>query len=391
MPTQDARALAALRLLLRTSHLAEPDELPALVDSAGRLLGGVRCVLHVADDEQVVLVPLSEAPAEAITIEGTLAGRAYVDLAQHVSTAGDGPVLWSPVLDGTDRLGALLLELAPGTALTEELLADVRDVCALVAELLVTRSQYGDAVERARRRSGLTVPAELQWRMLPPLTFVSPRVAIAGVLAPASEVAGDCFDYAVNAGTTHVAVLDAMGHGLHATLLSSVATAALRNGRRRGTGLAETVTAVDEALASQFGGDNFVTGIVGELDLETGWWSWVACGHPPAMLVRGGRVVKELDQLVGPPLGLSLLGRPPEVGRERLEPGDRLVLYTDGVVEARDADGAFFGVERLVDLITRQESSGSRSPRPCAGCTTRCCTTRRVACRTTRRRSSSSG
>lgn len=357
-----APVLRALRFLLRASHLAGPDDLPDLVTGAAHELGATRAVAYVADYDQVLLVPLvppGGPGGEALAIEGTLAGRAFSDVVQHTSQAGKGPVLWAPLVDGTDRVGVLQLELPHGREVDEELRADCDDVAALVADLITTRSAYGDAVEAARRRVALTVPAELQWRLLPPLTFVAPRVAVAGVLAPSSEVAGDSFDYALVGGTLHVAVLDAMGHGLEAALLASVAVATLRNARRSGQDLAETVRSIDRELAEQFGGDRFVTGIVGQLDVRTGLWRWVAAGHPPALLLRGGRVVKSLEAVVGPPLGLALLDDDVELGSERLEPGDRLLLHTDGVVEARDADGEFFGTQRLVDLVGR-EAAGER-------------------------------
>lgn len=85
------------------------------------------------------------------------------------------------------------------------------------------------------------MPAELQWRLLPPLSFVTPRVAVSAVLVPSAEVAGDSFDYAVNGDIAHVAVVDAMGHGLEATLLATVAIGGLRNARRAGLPLEETV------------------------------------------------------------------------------------------------------------------------------------------------------
>lgn len=366
MSDLDDRLLDALRYLLRISHLGGPDELPAMVSEVGRRLGAVDALLYVVDYDQLVLVPLTPtgaAPArvqaaEAVTVDGTLAGRAFGDVVQHVADAGTHLSLWVPLVDGTDRLGVLQVLLAPGTDVDDALSQACADVASLIAELLVSKAMYGDAVERARRREAMTVPAELQWTLLPPLTCVSSRVGISGVLAPAVEVAGDSFDYALNGNTLHVALFDAMGHGMQATLLSAVAVSTLRSARRSGLGLHDTVRSVERELADHFGPDTFVTGIIGELDVVTGWWQWSTCGHPAALVVREGKVVKALEDVIGPPLGLGLLEEPPPVGRERLQPDDRLLLYSDGVVEARDRDGEFFGTERLVDFVTREAVAG---------------------------------
>ena len=373
------RTLAALRVLLRSTHLAGPDDLPALVGAAGAALGAGRAGLYLVDYDQMLLVPLQTgaelgpAPAEGevvaavephdseahvpLIISSTLAGRAYSELAQQTSNSGPGVTVWSPVLDGTERLGVLRLDFLDQDGLEPELAASCQDVAALLAELVMTRSLYGDAVERTRRRNPMTVPAELAWRALPPLTFVSPRVSVAGALAPAEEVCGDSFDYALNGDTLHVAIFDAMGHGLQAALLASVAVGTLRNARRAGLDLVATVQAIDSTLSGHFEPGQFVTGIIAELDLTGGWWRWSTCGHPPTLLVRSGRVVKQLDAVTDPPLGLGLLGQP-QIGAERLQPGDRLLLHTDGVAEARDSAGDFFGTERLVEFTSRQAAAG---------------------------------
>lgn len=363
--TED-RTLAALREMLRSSHLAGPSDLPRMVAAAGERLGATRARLYVADYDQVLLVPLTvssagepDVPAPddpgPVVIDGTLAGLTFSDITQHASSPDDGTVtLWTPVLNGTERLGVMELDLPQDEADDEAVRQGALDVAALVAEMVITRSLYGDAVEHARRTTHHTVEAELQWRLLPPLTFVSPSLSVAGVVAPAHEVAGDSFDYAINGSIAHVAMLDGMGHGLEATLLAAVAVSWMRNSRLAGLDLEATVRAVDAGVASHFGPDKFLTGIIGELDVATGWWRWITCGHPPALLLRGGKVVKRLDSVVGAPLGLELLGDEPLMGQEHLEPGDRLVLYTDGVVEARDERGEFFGTERLVEFVTRE-------------------------------------
>ena len=366
--------LAATRLLLRASNTARADDLPSLVRLAGYEFGASFALIYVVDYDQVQLLPLLEGDPqtegallmarEALPVEGTIAGRCFTDVSVTSSAgamrSGAGISIWAPLLDGTDRLGVLELVFDDEIDVDEALDTDLKLLAALIAELVMSRTLIGDFIERTRRRLPMLLESELQWKLLPPLTFMSPRVSIAGVLAPTHEVAGDSFDYAVNGDIAHLCIVDAMGHGLDATLMSAVATGALRNARRSGLNLVDTTRSMNKHLAAQFGGSKFVTAIIGELDTRTGVWTWVNAGHPAALVVRRGRVVKTLDSIINPPLGLQ--HEAPEVGEERLEPGDRLLLYTDGVIEARDDEGDFFGISRLVDLVSREGAS----PRPAA-------------------------
>ncbi|MDP9433947.1 MAG: serine/threonine-protein phosphatase, partial [Actinomycetota bacterium] len=168
------------------------------------------------------------------------------------------------------------------------------------------------------------------------------------------------FDYSLDGDTLHLAVFDGMGHGLGAAVLASVALAAYRNARRGGQSLLDTAQLVDEVLAEQFGVDSFVTGVFGRLDLTTGTLSLLCAAHPAPLLVREGKPVGEVAVEPGPPLGFGV--RADRVVEARLQPGDRLLMFSDGVVEARSAAGEFFGLDRLLDLVTRQESNQQPPP-----------------------------
>ena len=98
--------------------------------------------------------------------------------------------------------------------------------------MLVTKHAYTDQFFRARRREPMSVSAEIQWSLLPPLSMSVPQVEVAGILEPAYRVAGDSFDYALNDDILHVAVIDAMGHGLDAATMATVAIGAYRHARR---------------------------------------------------------------------------------------------------------------------------------------------------------------
>jgi serine phosphatase RsbU (regulator of sigma subunit) len=239
-----------------------------------------------------------------------------------------------------------------------------RRFASLVAELVMTKNLYSDTIVRTRRRSEMGLAAEMQWSLLPPLTFACDQVVVAGALEPAYEVAGDSVDYAVDAGRARFAVFDSMGHGLSSAQLAVLAVASYRNSRRQDRSLVATAQAIDEAVYDVFAGDAFTTALIAELDTDTGILSWVNAGHPDPLLLRGGHTVKALETDHGLPLGLGpAVGPAPHLlGTEHLQPGDRVLIYTDGVTEARSPDHQFFGVERLVDLLNRNFAGGLPAP-----------------------------
>ncbi|MCA1692756.1 MAG: SpoIIE family protein phosphatase [Actinobacteria bacterium] len=353
------RGAQELTHLVDASHLVVPDDVPVLLVQHARALGADDAALYLVDYEQRVLVPVpnpDSSAREEVVIDTTLAGWCYRTLEIQTTAAEEGGLrVWAPVLDGVERLG--VLELA--FRVEEPNLDEVRVLAGLVAEVVVTKQAYGDLFERVRRRQPMSVAAELAWRLLPPLTFGTDQLVISGVLAPVYQLGGDSFDYAVDAHTARISVFDAMGHGLEAGLLVSVAMAACRASRRAGGDLADSAAAIDRAVGDQFGPDRFVTAVLAELDLASGCLRWSVSGHPPPLLLRNGRVVKTLEGEVAPPLGVSGCV---VVSEERLEPADQVLFFTDGVVEARSAEGEFFGVGRLVDLVTRTSAAATPAP-----------------------------
>ena len=132
---------------------------------------------------------------------------------------------------------------------------------------------------------------------------------------------------------------------------------ACRHARRDGAPVAGIHAAIDQALAGYYGDDSFATGIIARLATGPGRLEWSCAGHPrPLLLLRGRKVVAELS--CDPTLPFGLGGGRPEPGICELEPDDAVLLYTDGVVEARTPDGELFGLERLADLLEREAASG---------------------------------
>lgn len=359
--------------MLLQAHLAAPHEMAGLVARQAATLGVEQAVVYLADLQQEYLVPLTDPQAGSsrypLPVDTTLAGRAFQHVEIQLQAVDQGVQVWLPMLDGTERLGVLAVtvpaELARSVAVDGPLGVRLRRFASLVAELLVTKTAYGDDLVRARRRQRMSLPAEMQWSLLPPLTFGCAEVTIAGALEPAYEVAGDTLDYAVNRGRVHLAVVDGMGHGLQSAQSAVLAVSAYRNGRRGDLSLAENFRNIDATLQAAFGSEVFATAVLAELDSDTGRFTWVSAGHPEPVLMRRGRMVKLLTVEPSLPLGLGGVepgAGPPMVGTAQLEPGDQVLLYTDGVIEARSPEGELFGVPRLVDLVSRQLAGGLPAP-----------------------------
>ncbi len=276
-------------------------------------------------------------------IDTTLAGRAFQAERSVVAT----DTVWVPLVNGAERLGVLHVR-TPDTS--DEVLRRLEDVAGLVSALIVTKSRYGDALVMARRTQPMSLAAELRWSILPPLTFTGDHVGIACELEPAYDVAGDCFDYAVDDGVLHLSVMDAMGHGLEACRLANLATAAYRSARRQGLDLPATYRLIDGCLRDQFGDEHFVTAQLATLDVARGTLEWVNAGHPHPLLLRRGRATELRSE---PALPLGLGDATPVPSRASLEPSDALLFFTDGIVEAGSPGGERFGAGRLLDLTCR--------------------------------------
>jgi hypothetical protein len=327
----------------------EPWALPTLVDEIAEILGARAARLYVADyalrSLQQVGVDGPVGPPQLIA--RSLAGRSFTS-GQVLASAGDPTVVSVPLVEGTDRIGLLQLDLDswPGTVP-----AAWEPILSVLVMTLITRGRYTDGWARARRSEPLSPAAEIQWDLLPPLSCTTTDVSVAGILQPAYDIGGDSFDYALNRRNLEFAIVDAIGHGMPAVLMSTAAINSLRNARRAGHDLTAAYRQADGVITQQFGNSFYVTGQLGSLDVASGTLSWINAGHVPPMLVRNGTYAGELTCRPSMPLGLG--GDVVQVATEHLQRGDRVLFYTDGIIEARAPDGAFFGDRRLADFLVR--------------------------------------
>lgn len=336
----------SVRALLGSRRQYGPSDICGVVDTARVLLGAERAQVHVADYGLKCLRVLTSAGplGEPYMHEGTMAGRAFTT-GEVIATDA---TIWIPLVDDRERLGVLEVEMPDAHAPQPSVHADLSAVLVL---LIISMRRYTDVWLRARRALPVSAAAEAQWDLLPPLASATPEVAVSGILEPAYEIGGDSFDYAINPGRLDLAIVDAIGHGMSAVLMSTAVINSLRNTRRMRSSLVEAYRQADELLSRHFGNSNYVTGQVASLDLATGVLTWINAGHLLPLLVRNGTYAGELQCTPSMPMGLG--GPVVQVAQETLQRGDRVLFHTDGISESVSPSGGRFGLDRLADFLVR--------------------------------------
>lgn len=339
-------------------------QMAGLISEGARRLGLVRTRLYLSDVQQRRLVPVPQPDLPAtddpgFEIEGSLAGLAY--RTERVQTAPSDHCAWFPMVDGVERIG-VMQAVGPGAA--GGLLEACQALASLAALLVVSKSSHHDLLIQIERARPMTLQAELLWAFLPPRTIGTAIATSSAVLEPAYNVGGDAFDHNFIDGVLHLTLVDAMGHDLASGGASAAALAACRFVRRAGGTLSDIVATIDRTLVDWIP-ERLMTAVVAELDTHSGDFTWINCGHPPPLLLRQGHVVHHA--LERPPHHLPLgfgfhLSKPPAQRHVRLQPGDRVLMYSDGVTEARSRDGDLFGEARLADAVIRSIASGESAP-----------------------------
>ena len=335
---------AQIAALLHQSREAPPDRLGEFLSERAVHFGMLDLTVYVADFEQRHLMPIpGSVDTTALDMDESMGGRSYSTARQLEETVGDGVRLWSVVVDGAARLGVFSVIFSE---VDDERRSLANSLAGVIAALLVTRGQCTDAYTTLRRSQKLTLAAEMQWDLLPPLSLDSGRVSVAGLIQPAYEVGGDSFDYALNGDTLEFGVFDAMGHGLVSSQLAHLAVTSYRHSRRVGLDLEATYGVMDEAVRGRGSGEEFVTCVLGRLDILTGGLQWINVGHPAPFLLRDGEVLRLGACEPTLPAGLGD-GGVAEIGNDVMSPGDRLCCITDGVIDAHRPGGEDFGEDRV--------------------------------------------
>jgi hypothetical protein len=363
----DTSERSLLRLLDRLDRAGLNGLVPTLLEHLDGSVGatGVRLLLADIEARRLEVRPglqAGESPrSQEIEIDGSVHGAVYLEGAAAATRIDGHPVAIVPVTARRERQGVLEVTLR------DEPSADARDVveCAgvLLGYVVTMGDLWTDEFHFARRRREMTLAAEIQWSLLPLAAFASREISVAGALEPAYEVGGDTFDYACSDRALTLGIFDSMGHGLTAARLSSLAVATFRNARRAGRTIEEQAGRIHDTLLPGFQDEGYTTGAIVEVDLRAPERSAVVnAGHEQPFLQRDGGSAEQLalrpDIPFGMPFESDRTGQP-----LALRPGDRLTLFSDGVIEARPDGGDMLGLSGLADLLDRTRG---RSPREAA-------------------------
>jgi serine phosphatase RsbU (regulator of sigma subunit) len=284
------------------------------------------------------------------------------DARGHVVAISDEPRSASPSLSRELRMDGALVGrvVASGPAIHEPL------VPVAIEALAVSLEQLADAERRAAMsdqgaaaRASSAIAAELALGRVQQRTIVSliaPDVGgydLASHYEPAREIGGDFFELFRLRRRGHplgIVIADVAGKGIGAALLMAFARPVIHTALTAASGPADALERVNRILVGELHTTLFITALVGRLDVRTGLLRLANAGHEPPLLVPGGGGTIRPVEGGGP-----LLGAFPALGVEdievQLEPRDQLVLYTDGVTDARSPAGERFGRTRLLEAL----------------------------------------
>src|SRR4051794_28664325 len=351
-------------LLEKVEEAAPIDAVEAVASALGEMVQARAVALLIADFSGRAVVRLSSSTrgvegarsrgveqAETLPLTGTVHERVLRTQQADVATVDDGTRVIVPVTDRGDAIG--LLELVLAQQPSEADVSDIATAAHALAYVVIAARRHTDVFEWGQRSTPFALAAEIQRRLLPAsYTCEAGQFTLAGWLEPASSVGGDTFDYTLDRDGLQVSITDAVGHQVAAALLATLLVGGLRNGRRGGMDLAEQARYANDCLAENADPGQFVTGQLMRVDLWTGTAHVVNAGHPLPLRLRDGRV-EEVDLRIEPPFGV-VPGKAFEVQPFPLEPGDRIVFLTDGMLERNAAS---------LDVAAALASSADLHPR----------------------------
>lgn len=362
--THDLRGLGRL-MLDKLVELLDPDE-------------GV--VAKYKDGE---LIPLAGFPAAStsLSLSATLekqvceGGKAVLQQEilnssvddSKVFSAGQSLILagvWSlvatPILDGDRVIGMIALARSRkgfGAFVEQDL--ELLTSLSSVAALRMQNLEYLAAVEQQRlMEQEIAIAREVQQSLLPDILPELPGYDLLAQNFPSRGVSGDIYQVFLTGDAATLLLIDVSGKGIPAAMLTATVEALVAGMVEAGQTPVQTADRLGGQLYARTRPERYATGVLTRIDLESGNIEVVSAGHNPALLVRADGNAERVGS-TGPPWGL-IRGASYASATFNLEPGDALILYSDGITEAENPNGEEYGIERLQRICCehRGESLG---------------------------------
>jgi sigma-B regulation protein RsbU (phosphoserine phosphatase) len=324
---------------------------------------GHDCVA-AGDGEQGWEAYRREAP-DAVISDLIMPGLDGIGLCRRIREHGDSPYTYFVMLTSSEDRHRGLSAMRAGA---DDYLAKpfrLHEIeMRLIAAARVT-AVHRSLSERTREMEDeVRTAADVQRGLLPSTPPVVSGALLGGLSIPAAEVGGDLYDFIVcPSGEIVLVIADVSGHSISSALLMAMARAILRDRIASGLAPHAVLEATNAAMHADLANAClFITLFCASYDVASGSLTFASGGHNRPLLRRADGHVETLDA-DGLPLGvLPRVGF--ELGRCTLGPGDLVLLYTDGVVEAGMEHGEPFGEERLTALVA---ASGQLAPRELGG------------------------
>lgn len=358
------------------------DLIPAILETFARSFPGIEAALceRGKDGYECILATarLSDAVSRR-SCERALAAQAEGPLTAPLLSADRksdpllGPVQW-PGLDAFPVYAALPLLVEEKSIAVVQLFAPpafaawfeqekilLNTLAAQAAISLSNANNFQEVEKKARLQGELEVAQDIQRRFTPQEKPSIPRVNLKGVYYPAYEVGGDYLDYfRTDSGNWVVVIADVSGKGIPAALVMTMLRSTFRAEARYETSAKKLLCAVNDLMKQDLDDKSFVTALCLIIDKDGNSMSYARAGHPPLLIQHAdnGNAPKPINPkglALGMVSGRDFADRLEEVTLA-LSPGDRFLIFTDGLLEAMDADRKFYGIKRLLDLMARGQA-----------------------------------
>jgi sigma-B regulation protein RsbU (phosphoserine phosphatase) len=272
---------------------------------------------------------------------------------------GVNGTLTVPISAGTGIVGAIEL-YAPVHSLTEAIL-ELAGVVATQAAIFVDKAVLNKELrEKKLIEEELRIARDVQLSLLPAQAPNIDGLDLHGINIPSYRIGGDYFDFIpIVDGHLGIAVADVAGKGIPASLIMASFRAFLRAEIRNNYAIRTILAKVNRVLKETLRDDQFVSAFYGVLDLARRRFTYSNAGHHPAILFRADgkrRYLKSGGLVLGIFDGVTYNEQFID-----LQPGDLLLLYTDGLVEAENPDGEMYGRARLEQFVTANHGMDARS------------------------------